>query len=354
MKVNLPRDLQGLIFGELEARYQRDYSMVQCNLDASTNDLRIYLGTYFPRSYAEAYVIAGKLMENCELRKAWMRKQQIRILDLGSGTGGALLGFLQGLRKKLSFGYKQVKVLSLDGNNMALDLQQRLIHGYAGDMQWCSQQLVITCIDDFRSSVKNVARNIADEYDVILCFKFLNEMYRGKVDNNEIRYYAGLMELAEDLLGKDGILVLSEVTDQLPTGEYIPNVIACEQAAYVQQGHHALRCILPVSCGRWGGCCQIPSKCFTQQVVYVNHQKAQNDCSKFSYRVMARRLLAEKVLASVPTADIYCVFLGKDGGHAVFCQHGQCEWLDSADANGRLQCHEAFEGYCIKGEQHEI
>ena len=323
--------------------------MAQLNLHSQEEDLLVYLGTYFPRSFAEAYVIASILMENALLRKVWAGKQNIRICDLGSGTGGNLFGFLQGLRKYLSCDYGRVEVLSLDGNSGALDLQQRLIQGYAGEMRWKPQQVEITCLENFQDGVIHAAEEFGGEFDAILCFKFLNEMYRSETDEARGGYYASLMELAERLLNRNGILVLSEVTDKLPTKDFIPKVIAPEQAAYIRQSTDALRCILPVSCGKWGGSCHAPNECFSQQTVYIRHAKAQNDCSKFSYRVMAREQLAKGVLSSLSAADSYIVFPGtNDSAMAMICRDGQCEWVDRAEAERMLLCHETSCGYCLK------
>jgi hypothetical protein len=56
MSVTLPNWLNELIFETLGAKYCRSNADMTV-IDWDKNDILNYLGTYFPRSYAEAYTI---------------------------------------------------------------------------------------------------------------------------------------------------------------------------------------------------------------------------------------------------------------------------------------------------------
>lgn len=60
--VTLPQWLDDLIFNQLGAKYCRSNSDMTV-IDWDKNDVLNYLGTYFPRSYAESYCIFSHLFQ---------------------------------------------------------------------------------------------------------------------------------------------------------------------------------------------------------------------------------------------------------------------------------------------------
>lgn len=55
-KTVLPLWLDKFLFEELGANYAPEHTRYEYNLDLDENELKVYLGTYFPRSYAEVFV----------------------------------------------------------------------------------------------------------------------------------------------------------------------------------------------------------------------------------------------------------------------------------------------------------
>ena len=98
MSVTLPRSLQMQLYYTLGARYSPNFQEAQQNLYSDREKLQRYLGTYFPRSFAENYIVVGNLLTNSIIRSAWSNKKEFHILDIGSGTGGNLMGFLHAMR----------------------------------------------------------------------------------------------------------------------------------------------------------------------------------------------------------------------------------------------------------------
>ncbi len=93
-RVVLPKWLDDLIFEQLGAKYCRSNSDMTV-IDWDKNDVLNYLGTYFPRSYAESYCIFCEFFNN--FPNHFANKEEISIFDFGCGTGGEIIGFLTAL-----------------------------------------------------------------------------------------------------------------------------------------------------------------------------------------------------------------------------------------------------------------
>ena len=93
-KVTLPQWLDNLIFEQLGAKYCRSNADMTV-IDWDKNDVLNYLGTYFPRSYAESYCIFREFFHNYP--NQFGKKEEISFFDFGCGTGGEIIGFLTAL-----------------------------------------------------------------------------------------------------------------------------------------------------------------------------------------------------------------------------------------------------------------
>lgn len=120
LKIN--KRLENYIFKDLEAEYCLDPLGVSSNIDNDEEKNKKYLGTYFPRSFVEAYRIYDNIFLNELILNEFNKKYELNILDIGSGTGGNLIGLLNVLVKKLN--NKHFKIHSFDGNKIALLYQK--------------------------------------------------------------------------------------------------------------------------------------------------------------------------------------------------------------------------------------
>ena len=64
MRVTLPSWLDDYIYGEWGAIYEPRPDEVVLNPEQPYDFVKLYLGTYFPRSYSEAYCIVNNLLDN--------------------------------------------------------------------------------------------------------------------------------------------------------------------------------------------------------------------------------------------------------------------------------------------------
>jgi hypothetical protein len=122
----LPGYLDDLLFNTLNASFCPEPCKVNINLNSEGSMLRKYLGTYFPRSYMEFVHIASNLFAHPVVDSIIPSKTKIRILDIGSGTGGCLLGTLEALLKMKNFS-SEIQIISVDGNAEALEIQEKIL-----------------------------------------------------------------------------------------------------------------------------------------------------------------------------------------------------------------------------------
>ena len=169
--MTLPKWLDDFIFEELGAKYCRLNSNMTV-IDWDKNDILNYLGTYFPRSYAEAYCIYSELFKssNSPLKD----KDAIRIFDFCCGTGGEIVGFITALADNCK-NIKNVLIDALDGNDYGLRLSESVINELAKRIDVEIKYNVIPHrIDDFYDlDMVNVV--MKDSYDIIMTFKAICE-----------------------------------------------------------------------------------------------------------------------------------------------------------------------------------
>lgn len=98
--MKIPVHLEELIYRELGGLYSPDYIRATDNLDAGSQDLKTYLGTYFPRSFVEAYHTFTELLKSDNIKRFICQQRDVSILDLGCGTGGYTLGVVWAATEK--------------------------------------------------------------------------------------------------------------------------------------------------------------------------------------------------------------------------------------------------------------
>lgn len=113
--VQLPKWLDNLIFEQLGAKYCRSNADMTV-IDWDKNDVLNYLGTYFPRSYAESYCIFSEFLTKWPNR--FVNKTELSVFDFGCGTGGEIIGLLDSLQDVHSI--QMVRICALDGNYSGL------------------------------------------------------------------------------------------------------------------------------------------------------------------------------------------------------------------------------------------
>lgn len=260
--VRLPQWLDDLIFDQLGAKYQRSNADMTV-IDWDKNDVLNYLGTYFPRSYAESYCIF------CEYFKTYpdsfANKVELSVFDFGCGTGGEIIGLLTAVSENCP-NVKTVRVLALDGNDNALQLYDNVLlelKKHIGlKINNHSAQLRI---DDFYdlTVLNNVLRK---KFDLIISFKAICEFVT-KQQFEQQNAYEHISKFLLPKLTENGMILLVDVTTYNNTSkEWLPMMM--DRGIMATNG-----CVIERNQGY-------------NQTYTISHSCIANDVSKVAWRII--------------------------------------------------------------------
>lgn len=288
-------ELHNFIFDTLGARFCRQPEAVQNNLVNDTDTNLNYLGTYFPRSFTESYVIHRNIFDSF-IPWGYRFADTINILDIGSGTGGQLFALLQVLSERIS--NRTINVFSVDGNQNALDIQKRIFMQDNGKLYRHSNNVIrlyqINKVFDSGAALYEFITKQFGNIDIMLSFKFLSELYIKSNDS-----YHAIWKAAEKVLAPNGMLTLVDVTCrmQYPHGNasnYMSVILNQEIIQYLNEKRNPddlLFYAIPSCCA--GHCCSCQGKeCFTSLTIPVqygpqNHLALVN--SKINYKLFLHK-----------------------------------------------------------------
>jgi hypothetical protein len=285
----LPDYIDDFIFNKLNAIYAPDFQRFEYNLDLTGEEIRKYLGTYFPRSYAESFCIFDNLFQNKGYQKTIADSKTLNILSVGSGTGGDIVGLITAIEKYFSI-ISEVNIFAIDGNNEALTILEQIIDRIQNQsskkINLKTKHIVFKSISEFL-----IENDINQNFDFILSFKFVGEiisMGKGKLDNS----YYDFVKKFLPLLSENGLCVLLDVTTKPKHTTYYP-IIMNKQVNQAIRELQKYTTLIPKPCSEYGEICL--RDCFYQKTFSVTHSKHSNDRSKVAYRVLVSHLLKRKM-----------------------------------------------------------
>lgn len=315
----IPRDISN----QLPESYEEilNHRLVQNTLEYSHEQLGGYFHKYFPRSYVETRTVINELVSFSEkYRNILSVKHHLTILDVGAGIGGNMFGMLKYINAVFPR-VKSVRIDSVDGNNRALEYQARLIENlelnftviYNPVYHVFSHQTLIAELGNITSG--------RGEYDIVMASKFINEFYRR--DNGITGLYGSFVELGTVLLKKDGILMMTELTDPLPGYRYLNMVFNRETVSYYKAVSNPLKQVFPIQCHLWRECCEDGSSCFVQQRYLLDKAKAFTQV--FCHESLGSQFYGKRYLHQQENTPIRIKKTRRAGG---FCYHGKLRDTD--------------------------
>ena len=220
--MRLPAWLDTYLFGTLGAKYSPVGSDMTV-IDWNKEQIRGYLGTYFPRSFAESYTIFSRYLSGTS-KFLGIGIKEISILDFGSGTGGEIFGLLKAL-EECRPSITHVKIRVIEGNADALRDYEKIL------AEWRKHTtLQVICspspvkIDDFYD-LGIVDTLYLGRFDIILSFKAVCEFVTKQQfeTQNPYRHLAGFML---PKLSESGIMVLADISSKNGiSNEWIPDMM---------------------------------------------------------------------------------------------------------------------------------
>lgn len=205
--VILPKWLDDLIFKTLSAKYGKKNKDLVI-LDWDEEEVQCYLGTYFPRSFAESYRIFSTyfLKYKCQ----YQDKTSISLFDFGCGTGGELIGFIVAISEILP-NIEVIELRALDGNVYELRYLEIILKEAASitGIQIRSRLMPIV-IEDFYD-MKVVTDVITQKYDFVISFKAICEFVTKKQFEGK-NPYEHIINTFLPKLSDGGIVCIADIT----------------------------------------------------------------------------------------------------------------------------------------------
>lgn len=304
---SLPHSLVSFIQAHFPGEVNPTPADVQNTLGWDDRGLNTYIYTYFPRSFIESRTVFTELLSSRSVRAALASKPVLRVLDLGSGTGGAVLGLAYALRAAGLLN-RPISIVSVDGNPLALEKQRALWGAARADLDPADLRLTTLPsqfsrdYSDFLAQLDqqfDIASDLAGgDFDLILSSKFINEQLR-HMGPGARDLYARVAEISLDHLSQGGLLTLLDVTNPVwEENEYLPILLAEGARPWIgSKRKHGV--LLPHPCRATSAC---QDSCFTNRLFEVRapDPEATVLTTKVSYRVWADLDLYNAVATELP------------------------------------------------------
>lgn len=285
----LPQWLDNYIYNDEGAVYNPRPADVVLNADQPFEFIQLYLGTYFPRSYSEAYCIINSLLDNPSYLRSMESKEELYILDICCGTGGEIIGAVCALCSRLP-NLRRVYIESYDASEKAVRFlyhaTRQLNETVSADVFITPNQFYIETEQDFRDLMSITSRT----YDFVMCFKAINEFVQKNIFDEPYKF------ITESMLPKlsyNGLFILADVTTPISQTDkrFYPQIMNA-QINNLLQGVIGFTTLVPYPCHTYEDRC---GGCYMQDIFYVSHSKKQRDTSKLAYRIISRSDFAQSI-----------------------------------------------------------
>ncbi len=290
---DLPDWLDKYLFLDLGAKYSPNHSRFEYNLNLNKDEIKVYLGTYFPRSYVEVDSIFKEFYHNSNYVSLVGSRPSVSILDLGCGTGGdvfGLLSFLENFEPSLV----SVKLLAIDGNQIALRFFEIIMAEFQKHSRLQIDYRIGPIFIENEDDLNLLSDVVSDKYDLILSCKAICEMLAKKRIKNKA--YKQIASILSKKLTHDGIMLIEDVTIKIPATErFIPYMLNAELNEFISDNND-FATIYPTVCkGKESKCTE---GCFFNKEIKVTHSAKENDITKIIYRIIGKKTFAEKIIVS--------------------------------------------------------
>ena len=291
--VDLPNWLDRYLFSDLGAKYSPNHSRFDYNLNLNRGEIKVYLGTYFPRSFVEVKSIFEEFSQNSNYLSLVGERTFVSILDLGCGTGGDVFGLLSFLEKNEP-SLETVKLLAIDGSQIALRFFENIMAEFKKHSKLKIDYRIGPVFIESENDLNLVSDVLSDKYDLILSCKAICEMLaKNRIKNKAYKQTASMLS---SKLKDKGIMLIEDVTIKSPaTEKFIPYMLNAELNEFVAENDD-FTTIYPTACKDKESKCI--NGCFFKKEIRVTHSAKSNDISKIIYRIIGKKPFVENFVVS--------------------------------------------------------
>jgi len=312
---NIPNDICRLLPESYEEL--KNFHQVQDTLSYTQEQLCGYFHKYFPRSYTETFDIISRLFKSSEKYSSiFSAKRHLTLLDIGSGIGGNMVGMLKYISKKFP-GVQSVEIHSFDGNERALNFQASIIENIG--LNFTVTFNPVPHVFSPETLIEELENLVCSglSYDIVMSSKFINELYRKKPGIKGL--YSRFLVFGSDVLNREGILMVTELTDRLTGNVFFNQVFNRETSSYYNACTDPLKQLFPIQCHLWRDCCEDANTCFIQQRFLSDKSKIFTQI--FCQASLGRQFYNKQFLHELKSAPIQIKQTGCHGGY--FCYQGR-------------------------------
>lgn len=212
--LEIPSWLDNLLFDKLGARYAPVRSDLTA-IDWGTEELKCYLGTYFPRSYTESYGLFRRIFSS---NTDFQNKTSLSIYDFASGTGGEIIGFLRAVEECLP-NMREVKVSALDGNGNALRILEAIVEAYKPQLSY--DLILKPCLLEIEDiyDLSLLEAVVRESYDIVLTSKAICE-FISKDRLKAKAAYSEFLRVFKSKIEPKGVILLIDVASPVDDCKY--------------------------------------------------------------------------------------------------------------------------------------
>ena len=272
MSLQLPPWLDKVLYQDIGATFNKACKPIVVK-GCSDEALRDYLGTYFPRSYAESRSIFTKFFQ--DNRSCFQRLSELSVLDFGCGAGGDFFGLMDAIEEVLP-NINCVNCILIDADirnkefgKVIFDERRqfsriRTVGRYL--------QFEIINIEDFKSIPNIIGSKLKGKFDIVLTFKTVNEILQRQF-SGEGNPYAAFIEGLWPLLKMNGFMCVADLTFKYPddmTGSWLGDIL--------DDGLHQSKLLE----------CVVARNANSRESFSVSHSKYHNDSSNLLWRIIQK------------------------------------------------------------------
>ena len=174
----------------------------------------------------------------------------LRILDLGCGTGGDILGLLNYIEDNLD-NIQLIKILAIDGNHYALRVLEKILEAYKSKTRLQIEYTIGPVFIESEDDLNLISEVVSAKFDIIMSCKAICELASKK--RLAGKPYKNTAQMLSKKLSPNGIMLIEDVTVK-NNGEFIPVTLNTELNEFIKENPNFVT-LLPMSCKRNGNKC---------------------------------------------------------------------------------------------------